>query len=154
MRRSPADDGDAKFALQLFVVLAVACGLAWAAGQLAGLLFAQAWLRLGLVDLPWIFYGWIRNWRDPALAWPVPAREMLPGPLGCTSAWRSQSWALWPRSIGCGCVGYALAPGARPAPRSGRHAGRSAAWQCVTQWAGCRICGRQPRAAGRCSWRL
>ncbi|MGH8895642.1 MAG: type IV secretory system conjugative DNA transfer family protein [Egibacteraceae bacterium] len=82
MRRSPADDADAPFALQVFVALGVACALAWAAGQLAGLLFAQTWLRLGLVDLPWILYGWARHWRDPALAWPAGVRGLLPGPVG------------------------------------------------------------------------
>ncbi|MGH8900913.1 MAG: hypothetical protein ACRDYA_04335 [Egibacteraceae bacterium] len=82
MRRSPADDADTKFILHLFVALGLACALAWAAGQLAGLLFAQTWLRLGLVDLPWILYGWIRNWRDPALAWPTGMRGLLPGPVG------------------------------------------------------------------------
>jgi hypothetical protein len=82
MRRSPADDADAKFAFQLFVAFGFACVLAWAAGQLAGLLFAQTWLRLGLADLPWILYGWVRHWRDPALAWPAEVRGLLPGPVG------------------------------------------------------------------------
>jgi hypothetical protein len=62
--------------------LVLACLAAWASGQLAGLLFTHTWLRLEFADLPWITYGWARNWWDPAMAWPAGARGLLPGPVG------------------------------------------------------------------------
>ncbi|MGH3924515.1 MAG: hypothetical protein ACRDTT_16920, partial [Pseudonocardiaceae bacterium] len=56
--------------------------MAWATGQLAGMLFAHTWPRLGLAEVPWIAYSWTRHWQDPALAWPAGVRELLPGPVG------------------------------------------------------------------------
>jgi Type IV secretory system Conjugative DNA transfer len=79
--RAGGDESDPVVATLVGGLIAV-CVLAWASGQLAGLLFAHTWLRMGLAELPWVVYGWARNWRDPALAWPAGVRGLLPGPVG------------------------------------------------------------------------
>ncbi|MGH8898066.1 MAG: type IV secretory system conjugative DNA transfer family protein [Egibacteraceae bacterium] len=117
--RSGHDEFDSAIPAALVGGLVAACVLAWATGQLAGLLFAHTWPRLDLAEVPLVVYGWTRHWRDPALAWPAGVRELLPGPVGmyfslvlvvaapltlvCAvrrsrpglrrSSWRSRGWA-------------------------------------------------------------
>ncbi|MGH3040097.1 MAG: hypothetical protein ACRDLZ_12005, partial [Gaiellaceae bacterium] len=54
----------------------------WLSGQLAALLFSRELLPLGFAELPLVVFGWFREWRNPALAFPSDARELLPGPGG------------------------------------------------------------------------
>ncbi len=138
-------DADNKFALELFAALVAACVLAWATGQLAGLLFARTWLRLGLDEMPWVVYGWARNWRDPAAAWPAEMRGLLPGPVGmyfCLAVVLAGAVALV-----CSVQRGRRRPGPRRlgAWRSARSAGWASRWQ-VRRLAVRHATGRLPDA--------
>jgi type IV secretion system protein VirD4 len=69
----------------LAVGLGAAAGagaLAWASGQLAGLVFGQTWLELSPADVAHVLWQLPQHWSDPALAWPAEVRGPLPGPVG------------------------------------------------------------------------
>jgi type IV secretion system protein VirD4 len=51
-------------------------------GQIAGLLFHQAWPRIGLGQTFAIIKSLPKHWGDPKQAWPTAARRALPGPMG------------------------------------------------------------------------
>ena len=56
--------------------------LAWAAGQLAGLVFGHTWLDLGVADVASVLWQLPHHLGDPALAWPARVHGALPGPVG------------------------------------------------------------------------
>jgi type IV secretion system protein VirD4 len=57
-------------------------GLVWATGQVAGLVFGQDWLQVGINDLVHILTQLPEHVGDPALAWPAAAQAELTGPVG------------------------------------------------------------------------
>ena len=61
-------------------------GLVWSTGQLAGLVFGQDWLQVGLPELGHVLTNLHHHLGDPQLAWPAAAREELPGPAGMYSS--------------------------------------------------------------------
>ena len=61
--------------------LAVAAGL-WAIGQVAGRLFGGAWPDVHFGDMADVLFAFPKHLSDPQLAWPTPARTLLPGPVG------------------------------------------------------------------------
>jgi len=61
--------------------LAVAAGL-WAIGQVAGRLFGGAWPDVHFGDMADVLFAFPKHLSDPQLAWPEPARALLPGPVG------------------------------------------------------------------------
>ena len=68
------------------LVAGLACGLTWATGQLAGLLNAGVWLDVPAGALPGVVARLPEHWGDPAQAWPVGVRDLLPGPVGMYAA--------------------------------------------------------------------
>jgi type IV secretion system protein VirD4 len=91
----------------------------WATGQLAGLVFGHTWLHLDPADVAGILGSLPHHLGDPAMAWPAPAREVLPGPAGMYGTFTATTAAaagaigeamrLWQR-VG---LGRPTAPGAR-----------------------------------------
>jgi type IV secretion system protein VirD4 len=65
---------------------AAAGGLVWASGQLAGLAFGHTWLHLDPAEVASVLWSLPHHLSDPAMAWPMSAREVLPGPAGMYSA--------------------------------------------------------------------
>ena len=61
--------------------LAVAAGL-WVIGQVAGRLFGGAWPDVHFGDMADVLFAFPKHLSDPELAWPKPARALLPGPVG------------------------------------------------------------------------
>src|SRR6266511_3302329 len=98
---------------------AAAGGLVWASGQLAGLAFGHTWLHLDPAQVAGVLWSLPHHLGDPALAWPAPAREALPGPAGMYGAFAATTAAaagaaggamrLWQRAG----LGSPTAPGAR-----------------------------------------
>jgi type IV secretion system protein VirD4 len=72
--------------LAVLAVLGAAGGLVWAWGGVAGLLFGHGWPAVALAQLPMIVFRLPGRIADPALAWPLHARPLLPGPVGSYSA--------------------------------------------------------------------
>src|SRR6266508_2520760 len=66
----------------VLAVIAAAGAFAWLVGQLAGLLFAHTWLRIGVADMPDVLWHLPKHPGDPALAWPMRFWPELPGPVG------------------------------------------------------------------------
>jgi type IV secretion system protein VirD4 len=66
--------------------LAVAGGLIWLWGGIAGIAFGTGWPAVHLDQLPWILIRLPARLADPARAWPWPARTALPGPAGVYGA--------------------------------------------------------------------
>ncbi len=61
--------------------------LAWLAAQVAVLVFgAHHPIHLGLSDMPGVVVAFRKHPGDPRLAFPVPARAALPGPVGAYTA--------------------------------------------------------------------
>jgi type IV secretion system protein VirD4 len=58
----------------------------WLSGQVAGVLFGPAWIKVGIGDLPGIAIALPGTITDPAQAWPEAAQAHLPGPVGFTIA--------------------------------------------------------------------
>jgi type IV secretion system protein VirD4 len=56
-------------------------GLLWAAGQLSGRLFNGSWPRVHVSEMGSVVARLPRHLGDPAGAWPVPARTLVPGPI-------------------------------------------------------------------------
>jgi type IV secretion system protein VirD4 len=84
--RHVPESGLTEFELRLIgwglATTAAAGMLAWLAGQLAGLLFGQAWLHLSVGDVAVILWRLPSTLSDPKMAWPADARRALPGPIG------------------------------------------------------------------------
>jgi type IV secretion system protein VirD4 len=109
---------------------AAASGLAWATGQLAGLVFGHAWLHLDPADVAGVLWSLPHHLADPAMAWPAPAQQALPGPAGMYATFTATTTAaaglaggamrLWQRAG----LGNPTAPGARVK----RPAAGSASW--------------------------
>jgi type IV secretion system protein VirD4 len=109
---------------------AAASGLVWATGQLAGLVFGHTWLHLDPADVAGVLGQLPHHLGDPAMAWPTPAREALPGPAGMYGAFTATTAAaagaasgamrLWQRAG----LGNPTAPGAQ----AKRPAAGSATW--------------------------
>lgn len=76
-------DSSYDYAIAALVVLVTVLMLgAWATGQLAGLLFRQAWPPVTAGQALPAALAVPRHWADPRLAWPVAARNSLPGAPG------------------------------------------------------------------------
>ncbi len=71
-----------KLLAAVLAVTAAAGAFAWVIGQLAGLLFAHAWLHVGAADMPEVLWHLPKHPGDPALAWPAQFGPELPGPVG------------------------------------------------------------------------
>jgi type IV secretion system protein VirD4 len=109
---------------------AVASGLVWATGQLAGLVFGHTWLHLDPADVASMLGSLPHHLGDPAMAWPAPAQRALPGPAGMYGAFTATTagaagvaggvMRLWQRAG----LGNPTAPGARVK----RPAAGSATW--------------------------
>jgi type IV secretion system protein VirD4 len=106
---------------------AVASGLVWATGQLAGLVFGHTWLHLDPADVASMLGSLPHHLGDPAMAWPAPAQRALPGPAGMYGAFTAGAagvaggvMRLWQRAG----LGNPTAPGARVK----RPAAGSATW--------------------------
>ena len=89
-------------------VAAVACVLVWAAGQLAGRIWAGQWPPGSLLDSPLIVMRLIAHPEDPGGAWPDSVARLIPGPaayygtlafLTLTAAIiAGYGWRLWQRN--------------------------------------------------------
>jgi type IV secretion system protein VirD4 len=66
----------------LLAVLAAVMTATWITGQLAGLLFRQAWPPASITSALSIVMRLPGHLSDPRLAWPAQARAALPGPAG------------------------------------------------------------------------
>jgi len=62
-------------------LVALAGLMAWAAGEVAGRLAGGTWPRVPARWFPAILAGLVAHPAHPALAWPYPARRLLPGPV-------------------------------------------------------------------------
>jgi hypothetical protein len=60
----------------------VVAGLVWLVGHVAGVLASSTWPNVPLAQLPGILARLRDHAGDPAAAWPVTVRDLLPGPLG------------------------------------------------------------------------
>ena len=56
-------------------------GLLWAAGQLSGRLFNGSWPHVHVSEMSSVLAGLPRHAGDPAEAWPLGARMLIPGPV-------------------------------------------------------------------------
>jgi hypothetical protein len=81
---------------------AAAGGLVWASGQLAGLVFGHTWLHLDPAEVASVLGSLPHHLGDPAMAWPAPAREVLPGPAGMYGAFTATTAAA------AGAIGEAM----------------------------------------------
>lgn len=118
----------------------------WASGQLAGLVFGHTWLHVDPADLAGVLGSRPHNLGDSALAWPAPAREVLPGPAGMYGAFTATTSAtaatagavmrLWQRAG----LGNPAAPGARVKPA----AAVSATWASPRELRPLRVRRPQP----------
>jgi type IV secretion system protein VirD4 len=125
---------------------AAAGGLVWATGQLAGLVFGHTWLHLDPADVAGVLGQLPHQLSDPAMAWPAPAREVLPGPAGMYGAFTATTAAgagagggamrLWQRAG----LGNPTAPGARVK----RPAAGSATWASPRELRPLRVRRPQP----------
>ena len=78
--RSGMLDSPYDYAIAALVVLVTVLMLgAWATGQLAGLLFRQAWPPVNPGEALSAALALPHHWADPRLAWPAAARTSLPG---------------------------------------------------------------------------
>jgi type IV secretion system protein VirD4 len=125
---------------------AAASGLVWATGQLAGLVFGHTWLHLDPADVAGVLGSLPHHLGDPAMAWPAPAREVLPGPAGMYGAFTTTTataagaaggvMRLWQRAG----LGNPSAPGAR----AKRPAAGSATWATPRELRPLRVRRPQP----------
>jgi type IV secretion system protein VirD4 len=125
---------------------AAASGLVWATGQLAGLVFGHTWLHLDPADVAGVLGSLPHHLGDPAMAWPAPAREVLPGPAGMYGAFTTTTataagvvggvMRLWQRAG----LGNPTAPGAR----AKRPAAGSATWATSRELRPLRVRRPQP----------
>jgi hypothetical protein len=106
------------------LALALLAALVWLTGQLAGLLFGHAWLRLDpgelaatVIRLPFVL-------DDPKRAWPAEARAELPGPVGMYAT--AAVVALASAVLAAGAIRWLLGG------RRGRSHARAARW--ATGW--------------------
>jgi type IV secretion system protein VirD4 len=98
---------------------AAAGGLVWASGQLAGLVFGHTWLDLDPAEVAGVLWNLPDHLSDPAAAWPAPAQQALPGPVGMYGSFAATTAAastaaggamrLWQRTG----LGKPTTPGAR-----------------------------------------
>jgi hypothetical protein len=98
--------------------------------QLAGLVFGHTWLHLDPAEVAGVLGSLPHHLGDPAMAWPAPVREALPGPAGMYGTFTAATTAaaglvggamrLWQRAG----LGNPTAPGARVK----RSAAGSATW--------------------------
>ncbi len=113
--------------MTIAVVLFVACGLLWLAGQVAAILFgAHQHLPVSLVDMLGVLLQLPHTLDDPKLAWPSAARRLLPGPVGMYAAAVLTVW-LPVALVG---VGLRLLP---PRARRQRKAKQGACWASLWQ---------------------
>lgn len=75
------DSSDMLFLVGLVLFGGIGAWL-WLSGQIAGVLFGPAWIKVGIGDLPGIAFALPGTITDPAQAWPATARGDLPGPVG------------------------------------------------------------------------
>jgi hypothetical protein len=68
--------------LLAIAVVVVVGGLVWLVGQVAGLLASGTWPEVPMSELPGILARLRDHPGDPAAAWPVSVRDLLPGPAG------------------------------------------------------------------------
>jgi type IV secretion system protein VirD4 len=68
-------------ALWVFMALAAAGALLWLTGELAGRLFGGAWPHASASEMGGVVLRFPGRLDDPAAAWPLPARRLLPGPV-------------------------------------------------------------------------
>lgn len=68
-----------RWLLLLLAAAASGAALLWLWGGVAGALFGGGWPRVTLAQLPWVALRLPSRLGDPALAWPAPARALLPG---------------------------------------------------------------------------
>jgi type IV secretion system protein VirD4 len=90
VRRAPSTPlissaSDAALIGVITIVLVVTVGI-YLTGQIAGLLFHQAWPHVDLGQAGAIIKSLPKHWGDPKQAWPVAARAALPGPIGFSVA--------------------------------------------------------------------
>ena len=78
----------------LGVAIALAA-LLWVAGELAGRIFGGAWPGVGFADMGQVLVRFPHVASDPAQAWPAPARDGLPGPLGFYAVLATIAAPLW-----------------------------------------------------------
>jgi type IV secretion system protein VirD4 len=69
-------------ALGALVAAAALTALLWATGEVAGRLFGGRWPSVGASDMGAALARLPAHLRDPAAAWPVAERLLLPGPAG------------------------------------------------------------------------
>jgi type IV secretion system protein VirD4 len=120
-------------------------GLVWGTGQLAGLLFGQDWLHVGLSDLPGIVLSLPHHLADPQLAWPAVAQAQLPGPVGMYTSAAITFAALIGAGAGALRVKEALGEGAGPRGRDRRHRASRDGAKWAGSWELRRLLLRHPR---------
>ena len=89
-------------------VVATAALAAWAAGEVAGRLWRGRWPTVPVAASGPILARLVRNPRRPAMAWPVSARELIPGAtafyavllaiaaaLSAVAVWGWRRWRRW-----------------------------------------------------------
>lgn len=66
---------------------AVVAGVAlWLAGEVSGRVFSGTWPAIGVAEMGGVLARFPGHASDPAQAWPVPSRGLIPGPLGFYAA--------------------------------------------------------------------
>lgn len=68
-------------ALRLLIGLGAAGALLWVTGELAGRMFGGAWPPVSASEMGAVVLRFPRHLGDPAAAWPVAARGLMPGPV-------------------------------------------------------------------------
>jgi type IV secretion system protein VirD4 len=86
VRRPLLNDPSDYLLAGLLILIAVVTGGVWAVGQTAALLTGHGWPNLPVTDGLGIATRLPRHLSDPAAAWPVGVRPLLPGPAGFTVA--------------------------------------------------------------------
>ncbi len=79
--RAPRPSGLENLAVVSVAGLLLIGVLVWAAGELAGLLFAGGRPRVTFAEIGEIVVRLVKSPFDPAAAWPKPQRAFIPGPL-------------------------------------------------------------------------